>query len=617
TITWGLRGSYLVVGIGEGSVEGVLQRAGSGPPKWLADLRAALPVERLATCTYLNVKAIANLAAEEGDPEVAEMIRILGLDNVQYAAAVTGLDGDAFLTRTLVGIDGEPEGVLGLLAGEPLTAADLAPIPADATFAGAMRLDLQKAFDLLIASAKQAGDMHLVHSIERLERAMDIDLRRDLFGPLGDRWRVYGSPSETGVVPLGAVAVAGVDDHAALAAAHAKLLAFAKSQVPPDSEPSRRPSPQIEQFEHAGQTVYFFNARRSDLPYAPAWCLTEKELIVSPFPQGIKAYLSRPADAASLESSPDMEAAMGSPTGPTGLFYLDSKRVFELIYPAVPMLAQSVLGEAARMGIDLDVSIVPSAPAIGRHLRPSVTTLRRTPEGIELASRQTLPGGSFAPVVPMAAFLALPAVPVARQSARQVQSMNHLKQIGLAMHMYHADHGRFPPAYVADDDGKPLLSWRVLLLPYLEGNGLNDQFKLDEPWDSEHNKKLIESMPQIYRSPAGMAAPGRTNYLTVRGEKTAFSGDKGMSFSTFRDGTSNTILALEVDDAKAVPWTKPDDFAHNEEQPGAGLGGLWPDGFLALFGDGSVHKIRKNIDPRTLNALFTRAGGEVVDRSEF
>ncbi len=615
TITWGMRGSYLVLGLGEGSVEGVLQRARSAPPKWLADLRAALPVERPATYTYVNVKAIAEMAAETADPEVAAVLRLLGLDNVQYAAAVSGLDGDGFLSRSLLGVDGDPEGVVALLAGEPLAAADLDPVPRDATFAAAIRLDAEKVLDLVLAIAEHEGDPHVAGGIAELERELGVDLRSDVFGPLGDRWRLYGSPSEMGIVPLGAVAVVRVDDHATLAAAHAKLLDFAKSQLSPEEWGPA--APRIDQFEHAGRTIHLFNARSPDMPLAPAWCLTEEELIVSLFPQGIKAYLSREPGAASLAQSPEVATAFDPAGGPTALFYVDSKRVFELIYPAFPMLAQVVLSEAARQGIDLNVSIVPSAPAIGKHLRPGVATLRRTPEGLELASRQTLPGGSVGPAVPMAVGLALPAVSAARQAARRAQSSNNLRHIALAMHNYHMVHRSFPPAYIADEAGKPLLSWRVLLLPYLEQAHLYDQFKLDEPWDSEHNKRLIESMPETYRSPAGTADPGMTNYLTVRGKETAFPGAEGVRFADIRDGTSNTIMAVEVDDAKAVPWTKPDDFAHDSDRPMAGLGGLWPDGFLVIFCDGAVRFLQTNLDRRILNALFTIAGGEVVDWSEF
>src|SRR5262249_19251820 len=99
----------------------------------------------------------------------------------------------------------------------------------------------------------------------------------------------------------------------------------------------------------------------------------------------------------------------------------------------------------------------------------------------------------------------LVAVPIrqAREAARRSQCTNNLKQIGLAMHDYHRAHGTFPPAYSTSPDGKPLLSWRVHILPFLGQKALYDEFHKDEPWDSEHNKTLISRMPAVYTCPSG------------------------------------------------------------------------------------------------------------------
>ena len=138
---------------------------------------------------------------------------------------------------------------------------------------------------------------------------------------------------------------------------------------------------------------------------------------------------------------------------------------------------------------------------------------------------------------------------------------------------YEEANGHLPPAYIADKKtGKPLLSWRVAILPYIDQDALYRQFHLDEPWDSENNKKWANAVIAVYRSPASTAKPGMTNYLTVRGKDTVFPGKEAITPAQITDGMSNTIMVVEANDAKAVPWTKPDDYEYDREEPGGRAG---------------------------------------------
>jgi hypothetical protein len=163
----------------------------------------------------------------------------------------------------------------------------------------------------------------------------------------------------------------------------------------------------------------------------------------------------------------------------------------------------------------------------------------------------------------------------------------------------------------------------VRILPFIEQQGLFQQFKLDEPWDSEHNKALLEQMPEVYRDPASTAPPGHTTYLGVRGKQGAFEkGDLvengqikksgGIGFNQITDGTSNTIGIVAVADAAAVPWTKPDDFDFAMADFEKTLFGGRRD-FIAGLLDGSVRRIFAGTPKDTLKAMFTRDGGEVVN----
>jgi hypothetical protein len=215
-----------------------------------------------------------------------------------------------------------------------------------------------------------------------------------------------------------------------------------------------------------------------------------------------------------------------------------------------------------------------------------------------------------------AAALLQPLIGGAQTTAARDRSSKNLMQIGLAMHSYHDVHKTFPAAAIYDKQGKPLLSWRVAILPFLEENALYKEFHLDEPWDSPHNKKLLARMPKVYRSPFSRKGDeSKTVYLAPVGKDTAFPGAKAtMMPKDFPDGTSNTILIVEATDERAVPWTKPEDLRYNAKDPVAGLLSKNRDWFLALFADGSARAIPLEIGLDNIRALFTRNGGEVITK---
>jgi hypothetical protein len=190
-----------------------------------------------------------------------------------------------------------------------------------------------------------------------------------------------------------------------------------------------------------------------------------------------------------------------------------------------------------------------------------------------------------------------------------------LYQLGLAMHNYHDALGELPSHAIYSKDGKPLLSWRVAVLPYLDQEKLYKEFRLDEPWDSEHNKKLIDKMPEVFRSPRMKVKKAEmTTYLVPIGDGLIFTGtDQKIKILNIEDGTSNTIMLVDAADEQAVVWTRPDDLKVDANAPFKGLIGHYPSTFLAVFADGSTRVIPMNLPAKTLWALFTRSGGEVID----
>ncbi|PQO47249.1 DUF1559 domain-containing protein [Blastopirellula marina] len=211
-----------------------------------------------------------------------------------------------------------------------------------------------------------------------------------------------------------------------------------------------------------------------------------------------------------------------------------------------------------------------------------------------------------------------PMLEKAQQEREKIQASNNMKQIGLAFHNFFDTFHRFPP--LPNRDGKlpekPLLSWRVYLLPYLEQNALYDQFHLDEPWDSEHNIKLAAQVPACYTDPKHpVDDPGKTTFVVPSGEKAFYTPGKTIGFANITDGTSNTIMLLNVSPKEAVVWTKPDEWDYDPQNPFRGLTDLDPEGdFPALMVDGSVQIFSsKKMKPETMRNLIERNDGNVVD----
>jgi len=201
--------------------------------------------------------------------------------------------------------------------------------------------------------------------------------------------------------------------------------------------------------------------------------------------------------------------------------------------------------------------------------------------------------------------------------AVQHESLNHLKAIALGMLNFEDVQHHYPDRAIRDKDGKPLLSWRVAILPDIEEAELYKQFHLDEPWDSEHNIKLLDRMPQAYRSPdTASQHPGRTRYLAPVGENTIFPPNGTVLMKDITDGISKTILVIEADPEHAVQWTKPDDLEVDLDNPRRGVfNGKLPT--CAAWADGSARTIRNDVDPKVLQRLFQRNDGFNIDEGSY
>ena len=213
--------------------------------------------------------------------------------------------------------------------------------------------------------------------------------------------------------------------------------------------------------------------------------------------------------------------------------------------------------------------------------------------------------------------LLLPAVQSGREAARSSQCRNNLKQIAIAFHCYHAVYNTFPPAYIPDKDGKPMHSWRVLILPFMEQQSLHQQYNFNEPWDSPRNQRVTGTVVPAYKCPSALGGPTETNYMVVTGPGTLFEGAEACSMAKISDGLSNTILVVEVG-GTGVNWAEPRDLDGRKvsppfSPPRPDAAGSYHAGHLNVaLGDGSTRPLSDSIDPATVRGLTTRAGGEQI-----
>jgi prepilin-type processing-associated H-X9-DG protein len=352
-------------------------------------------------------------------------------------------------------------------------------------------------------------------------------------------------------------------------------------------------------------------------------------LLVEPIRPLIAASLAMapvPLPLADATKIPDLLVSVGAKVNLTGDMAMSltlratdeaaAKQIEEIIDKLLAVARQSAMDEMAKRPESSD----PVEQAMAQYSQRMIDRMLQSVRPVRQGQTLTLASGGGNPQMASVATigilvaLLLPAVQAAREAGRRAMSTNNLKQIGLAMHNYCDARKQLPARAIFDKQGKPLLSWRVQLLPYVEEDVLYKQFHLDEPWDSEHNRTLIPNMPKLFQNPSGTGRPGMANYLAVCGEGLAFDGTKGRRLADFTDGLSHTILVVEADDDRAVVWTKPDDWQCDAEHPLAGLGRAHPGGFNALLADGSVRFLPNTIDPKVFRAMLTIAGGELIPR---
>ncbi|MHB1557311.1 MAG: DUF1559 domain-containing protein [Isosphaeraceae bacterium] len=575
----------------------------------------------------------------------------LGLGAVKRFEVAWGFQDDAMRSVIRAVVPAPRRGILALFDQPAFTIDSLPPIPPDLTGFTVVSIDLAKTYDRVLDIVKtQKPEMaDQIPAIEgAIEQQLGVNLRNDILARIGPKASFsMEMPAGAMVNPMmamlslfnGVTLTFEARDEAALAKSLDTLIARVNDLIRQQQAARGGNAPAIEFTQAAGQkNGYVLNFPPGTLPPGPLAGLQPTILLGSD-----RLAIGATTPAANKAMQPKAPDDVWKPTGafvpvarrlPPGMIYLtvsDPRESIPGVVAMIPTLAPQInaaiaaerrkAGKPAGPMLHIAPDQVPTAEELTSRLFPSTMAIAVDDHGISLVGRESVPGISSPASSAVVIALLLPAVQSAREAARRAQCTNNHKQIGLAMHNYESATGAFPRPAITDKDGKPLLSWRVAILPYIEQQSLYNKFKQDEPWDSPHNKALIKEMPQTYLCPSWKSTgPGMTTYQVFQGPGTMFEPGKGTRIAQVTDGTSNTILVVEAKDA--VPWTKPDDIAFDPAAAGDretlfGAFSNHPGGFNALFADGSVHFIKRTINLQTLKFVITRSGGEVISSDQY
>ncbi len=630
-ISWGIIDGSFVLTIGEGTAEGLAKRISDATrksPSWKVELEKKMPVARQSTLAYFNAGemiAMATAPVRDDEKGMAAM-KASGLAQLRTVGAISGMTAEGTSSAIWFGFDGGPTGFFA----KPVSGVgpkQFAQIPANATTAQVWSLDPSKMLaDFLsfadIVDPRNADGVR--EGMEAFRQATRLDLNADLLALLGPDWSVLSMPTAMGIVPDVAV-IAGVRDRKRFENTHDRLLELLRKVIT-----SGEVSIKFEKVAFGSHTLHCAEITASGLgiPLTPTWCLTDDALLLTLSPQSAKTLLSHDAKQSDIGALLEVKEAMAAGEA-TFVGILDPKPMLanlEGLYAFGAPFVRSMLRDQG--GLEAKIPSFPPAAAILKHSRPSVSVIRHEHDGILVRSTGTIPlgplasggigiGASPGPAGVVAGLL-LPAIESAREAARRTMTMNNFKQATIAFLMHEADNRSFPSQAICDKEGKPLLSWRVAILPYLEQNDLYEEFRLDEPWDSEHNKKLVAKMPEVFGKAGATPAERATGLTTMEvltGPGTCFpKPDAPLAVADIKDGMSHTALLVQTLPDNAVPWTKPQDLVLDHEKPLAGVGNPGRPGgaVVVAFFDGHIELLPANVDPAKFKAMVSPSGGEAV-----
>ena len=656
---WWVEGEHFVLTGGIGAVDAALAVADKKTPNitthplWKRVRQEQAGFE-VSVVTWLDFPAIRAKYGELEIPReplpplaINKIVKVLGLENLGVAMYRSGTRDRATWSETIVDAPGPRSGLLALCDQSAITVDDLPPMPASTAGFYASSIDWTKSYNVLVQILRDAArEIGPPEAPAQLEAVLDqapqflgFDLAKDLFDPLGNVVAAYGDQQQ-GVFGIGFVLASKVDDAATLR----KTVALLMTRLAAASNGEFT----IKSVKKYGRELTI--VQMGQVPVSPTLVVDDRWLALGLTTQSIDSFLLR-GDGKLPRwkfGDDDRDARQQLPAKFTSITMADPRETIKSLLGLVPMGLTAFQAAAAQGGgpdkpFPIRAEDIPSVELVTAPLFPNVSVSTVDNAKMLWQSRSSVSsvpllgsGGSGTAATATLVALLLPAVQQARTAARRAQSINNLKQFGLALHNYHDVHNHFPQGTAANENLKPekRLSWQASILPYLDQAAVYNQIKFDKAWDDPANANLVKLQLPVYQNPqtpfdpqlgnnvthyigwAGLGENGPT--LPVKDPKAGvFAYNRATRILDITDGTSNTVAVSEAN-KDFGPWAaggratmrsltkKP--YINGPD----GIGSSFPGGCNVLFCDGSVRFISQNVDPQILEKLATVSGGEVV-----
>ncbi len=617
-ITFGIRGKYFVFGFGKDALAELAKNSRTDAPKWLTDVRAEIPVERFSSMTYVDTNAAVDLIKlDERDLVTFRSIfdPLIGND-VDEISWISGIDSRGFLTRTSIHTADTLTGALSVFDGAPISIDQLDGFPADATLGAATRFSTQRVLELVEQVAAKSGQEAAVEAaLGEFQKVTGMTLKDEFLHAIGDYVYFYYK-LDVGKPASGWVASVHIEDEMSFPAIFVDLNKAIERAIKESGSAIK-----FEKTEINGNDFFTFSQNQWT---QVTWGLVDDQWYVALNPGDISRHLNGKEEENRLSSHETVKEffEFGDKSGfggPIAVLDLNLPSVLKGLWPFTNMIQKD---QKISRDFDFTFGDIPKLDVLIKNVQPNLTAVYRTKTGVQTIQRQTYPGSSPGVTLVAASVIGMPYAAAQFQNAKKTAVQNNLRQLAISMLNFENAHRSFPAAYSSDQEGNRLLSWRVHVLPFLNQGKLYKEFHLNEPWDSEHNKSLIEKMPDVFKHASMKLPVGTTVFLGNTGDDGILSEPRepggeiaagSTGFGKIIDGSSNTVLMIEVNASSAVPWTKPEDLPADageivKKTKGIRVG----NSFVVAMCDGSLRTLDSD-SADLLKSMLTKSGGEVVE----